>query len=159
MHDGLLAGIAPDFPARIAARPIRVTFLWMEEIAPDLRAVLAADPDAATRWHDLTPLGRRDFLSWVDAAKKPETRARRIESIPSRLASGKRRPCCYAVVPLDLHTALNDDPRAKANWKNLTADQKRDFADWVGSASGKEERGNRSAAAAALIAAGKKGPE
>lgn len=126
---------------------------------PDLRAMLAGNADAAKRWDDLTPLGRRDFLGWVDAARKPETRARRIESIPSRLASGKRRPCCYAVVPLDLHTALNDDAQAKAKWKGLTADQKRDFADWVGSASGKAERGNRSSAAAALIAAGKKAPE
>jgi uncharacterized protein YdeI (YjbR/CyaY-like superfamily) len=131
----------------------------MEDIAPDLREMLAANPDAAARWDDLPPIGRRDFLSWVDDAKKPETRARRIESIPSRLASGKRRPCCYAVVPLDLHTALNDDAEAKAKWKGLTADQKRDFADWVGAASGKAERRSRSAAAAVLIAAGKKGPE
>ena len=130
----------------------------MEEMPPDLSEMLAANADAARRWDDLTPLGRRDFLSWIDAARKQETRARRIESIPSRLASGKRRPCCYAVVPLDLHTALNDDAQAKAKWKALTADQKRDFADWVGSASGKAERGSRSAAAAALIAAGKKEP-
>jgi len=131
----------------------------MDKIAPDLRDMLAANPDAARRWDELTPLGRRDFLSWVDAAKKPETRARRIESIPSRLASGKRRPCCYAVVPLDLHTALNNDPPAKATWKNLTADEKRDFADWVASASGKQERAARSARAAALIGAGRKSPE
>jgi uncharacterized protein YdeI (YjbR/CyaY-like superfamily) len=130
----------------------------MEEIPPDLCDMLAANPDAAKRWDDLTPLGRRDFLGWVGSARRPETRARRIESIPSRLASGKRRPCCYAVVPLDLHTALNDDPRAKANWKGLKADQKRNFADWVGSAQGKAERGARSAKAAALIAAGQKEP-
>jgi uncharacterized protein YdeI (YjbR/CyaY-like superfamily) len=131
----------------------------MEKIAADLRNMLAANPDAAARWRDLTPLGRRDFLGWVDAARKPETRARRIESIPSRLASGKRRPCCYAVVPLDLHTALGGDAQAKAKWQGLTADQKRDFAGWVGAASGKEERGSRSVRAAALIAAGKKSPE
>jgi uncharacterized protein YdeI (YjbR/CyaY-like superfamily) len=131
----------------------------MDEIAPDLRDMLAANPDAAAKWDDLTPLGRRDFLSWIDAARKPETRARRIASVPSRLASGKRRPCCYAVVPLDLHTALNDDARAKAKWKGLTADQKRDFADWVGSAPDKAARGNRSAAAAARIAAGDTTPQ
>jgi uncharacterized protein YdeI (YjbR/CyaY-like superfamily) len=131
----------------------------MQDISPDLREMLAADPDAAAIWAGLTPLAQRDFVAWVDSAKKPETRARRIESIPSRLASGKRRPCCYAVVPFDLHTALGGDPRAKANWKALTADQKRDFADWVDSASGKDERGSRSARAAAWIAAGKKAPE
>ena len=128
-------------------------------MAPDLRDMLAANPDAAARWDDLTPLGRRDFLGWIDEDKKPETRVRRIESIPSRLASGKRRPCCYAVVPLDLHAALNDDACAKAKWKGLAAGEKRDFADWVGAASGKEQRASRSAKAAALIAAGKKEPK
>jgi hypothetical protein len=42
VHDGLLAGIALVFPARIAARPIRVTLRSMEEIPPDLCDMLAA---------------------------------------------------------------------------------------------------------------------
>lgn len=129
----------------------------MEDISSDLRELLAANPDAAATWASLTPLARRDFISWIDSAKKPETRARRIESIPSRLASGKRRPCCFAVVPLDLHTALNQSSQAQAKWKGLTADQKRDFTDWVGSAS-KGQREDRVRDSASLIAAGKKGP-
>lgn len=130
----------------------------MEEISPDIRNMLAADPDAAATWDGLTSLARRDFISWIDSAKKSETRARRIESIPSRLASGKRRPCCFAVVPLDFHTALNQSASAKAQWQGLTSDEKRDFTDWVGSAS-KEEREHRTCTSISRIAAGKKGPQ
>jgi len=46
---------------------------------PDLRKALAATPGAKAVWSDLTPIARRDFLSWVAAAKQPETRRRRIE--------------------------------------------------------------------------------
>ena len=53
--------------------------------------------------------------------------------------------------------AANAD--AAARWDDLTPRGRRDFADWFGSASGKAERGNRSAAAAARIAAGKKSSE
>lgn len=130
----------------------------MAKLADDLRRVLAAEPEAQARWNDLTPIGRRDFVNWIDSAKKPETRKRRVASVPGRLASGKRRPCCYAVVPLALHTALKRNAEAKANWKGLTPDQKRDFTDWIEAAPDKRERDRRIAKSAASIAAGEKRP-
>jgi hypothetical protein len=36
------------------------------------------------------------------------------------LAAGKRRPCCYSIVPLNLHKALVAAPKAKAQWHDLT---------------------------------------
>ena len=30
------------------------------------------------------------------------------------LVSGKRRPCCYAIVPMNLYKALAANPKAKA---------------------------------------------
>jgi uncharacterized protein YdeI (YjbR/CyaY-like superfamily) len=68
---------------------------------------------------------------WIDSAKQSETRKRRIESIPNRLASGKRRPCCFAIVPMNLHKALAAAPKAKAQWSKLTSLERRDFASWV----------------------------
>lgn len=130
----------------------------MEQIAPDLRKTLDSDPAARAKWDDLTPLARRDFVSWIDSAKKAETRKRRVDSIPSRLASGKRRPCCYAVVPLELYSALNDNPDAKAKWQKLSPDGKRDFSDWVASAQGKQASVQRASQSALLIEAGKKPP-
>ena len=38
------------------------------------------------------PIERRDFISWMDSAKEPETHRRRIEKACAMLASGKRRP-------------------------------------------------------------------
>ena len=61
-------------------------------VPTDLRKALAADPVAKAKWRDLTPIARRDFISWIDAAKQPETRRRRIEKAGSMLAAGKRRP-------------------------------------------------------------------
>jgi len=42
-------------------------------VPPDLRKALATTPGAKAAWSDLTPIARRDFLSWVAAAKLPET--------------------------------------------------------------------------------------
>jgi uncharacterized protein YdeI (YjbR/CyaY-like superfamily) len=58
----------------------------------DLRKALAATPMAKAQWSDLTPIARRDFISWMDSAKQPEVHRRRIEKACSMLAAGKRRP-------------------------------------------------------------------
>src|SRR5437867_5625889 len=79
----------------------------------DLRKALAAAPVAKAQWRDLTPIARRDFISWIDSAKQPETRRRRIEKACSMLAAGKRRPCCYSIVSLSLYTALAANPIAQ----------------------------------------------
>ena len=61
-------------------------------VRTDVRKALAATPMAKAQWKDLTPIARRDFISWIDSAKQPETRRRRIEKACSMLAAGKRRP-------------------------------------------------------------------
>ncbi len=60
----------------------------------DLRAAFAASDEAQALWKELTPLGRRDWVRWIEGAKTPETRARRITRTIEQLAEGKRRPCC-----------------------------------------------------------------
>lgn len=66
-------------------------------IPADLRVVLAVSHEAKTLWKDLTSLGRRDWIRWIESAKTPETRARRVTRTVEQLASGKRRPCCVNV--------------------------------------------------------------
>ena len=90
-----------------------------------LRKALAATPMAKAQWRDLTPIARRDFISWMDSAKQPETRRRRIEKACSMLVAGKRRPCCYSIVSLNLHQALVAAPMAKAQWSDLTPIERR----------------------------------
>ena len=58
----------------------------------DLGTALAAAPKAKAQWSDLTPIERRDFISWMDSVKEPEAHKRRIEKACSMLAARKRRP-------------------------------------------------------------------
>jgi uncharacterized protein YdeI (YjbR/CyaY-like superfamily) len=58
----------------------------------NLFTALAATPKAKAQWSDLTPIKRRDFISWMDSAREPEAHKRRIEKACSILAAGKRRP-------------------------------------------------------------------
>lgn len=127
-------------------------------VPADLRIALAADCAAEAAWNDLTPISRRDFMSWINEAKQAETRARRIERCCENLVKGKRRPCCYAVVPMDLYKALGAAPSAKAHWSALTADEKRDFSDWIESAKDKGTRKGRIEEACAMLAAGNRRP-
>lgn len=127
-------------------------------VPADLRKVLAAEPKAKAQWGDLTPLARKDFVMWIDSAKQSQTRQRRIESIPSRLASGKRRPCCFAIVPLPLHKALAATPKAKAQWSKLTSLERREFAGWVESAKDSQTRTERVEKTCLMLAAGKRRP-
>lgn len=130
----------------------------MEKIPLDLNKALASAPAAKAQWKDLTPISRRDFATWITSAKQSETRKRRVKKALDMLVSGKRRPCCYAVVPMDLYRALGSSAKAKAGWSKLSSDERRDFADWVGSSKGKEESMNRVAKALMLLAAGKRHP-
>jgi hypothetical protein len=64
--------------------------------AEDVRLAISADPALLALWQDLTPLGRNEFLCWIEAAKQAATRARRIMRMTEALREGKRRPCCWA---------------------------------------------------------------
>jgi uncharacterized protein YdeI (YjbR/CyaY-like superfamily) len=127
-------------------------------VPTDLRKALAAAPKAKVQWSDLTPIALRDFISWIDSAKQPETRKRRIEKACSMLAAGKRRPCCYSIVSLDLHLSLKAAPKAKAQWSNLTSIERRDFITWMDSAKQPEAHKRRIQKACMMLAAGKRCP-
>jgi uncharacterized protein YdeI (YjbR/CyaY-like superfamily) len=127
-------------------------------VPTDLRKALAATPMAKAQWRDLTPIARRDFISWIDSAKQAETHRRRIERACSMLAAGKRRPCCYSIVSLDLHLALKATPTAKAQWSDLTSIERRDFISWMDSAKEPEAHRRRIEKACVLLAAGKRRP-
>jgi uncharacterized protein YdeI (YjbR/CyaY-like superfamily) len=124
----------------------------------DLRKALAATPMAKAQWSDLTPIARRDFISWIDSAKQQETRKRRIKRACSMLAAGKRRPCCYSIVSFNLYTTLAANPQAKAQWSDLTPTERRDFIRWMDSAKQPEAHRRRIDKACVMLAAGKRRP-
>ena len=127
-------------------------------VPTDLRKALATAPMARAQWRGLTLIARRDFISWIDSAKQPETRRRRIERACSMLAAGKRRPCCYSIVSFNLYTALAATPMAKAQWSDLTPIERRDFISWMDSAKEPEAHRRRIEKACVLLAAGKRRP-
>jgi uncharacterized protein YdeI (YjbR/CyaY-like superfamily) len=59
------------------------------EVPPDLRAALDADPAAATFFADLDSINRYAILHRIQGAKKPETRARRIEQFVAMCSRGE----------------------------------------------------------------------
>jgi hypothetical protein len=68
----------------------------VHEASEDLQEAVRSDPAVLALWQNLTPLGRNEFICWVDDAKQPKTRRRRIERTCEELQEGKKRPCCWA---------------------------------------------------------------
>jgi uncharacterized protein YdeI (YjbR/CyaY-like superfamily) len=65
----------------------------------DLKKALTSAPKALEAWAEITPLARNEWICWIESAKKPETRNRRVEWGCSSLSEGKRRPCCWPGCP------------------------------------------------------------
>jgi len=65
------------------------------KVPADLHNALTANAAALATWKDITPVARRDWIHWITSGKKAETRAKRIGVACDKLASGKRRACCF----------------------------------------------------------------
>ena len=48
----------------------------VHKLPEDLRKALVANPAALAAWMDTTPLGRNEFICWVEDAKQRTTRDR-----------------------------------------------------------------------------------
>lgn len=103
----------------------------MDKILKNLTNILSQNTSARKQWEDITPLARRDFLSWILSTHNEETRMKRMKKSCSILAQGKRRPCCFSLVPLELTRTLSHNSKAYTQWKKLTADERRDFIDYI----------------------------
>lgn len=68
----------------------------VHEAGDDLETAIRSDPAMLAMWNGLTPLGRNEFICWIEDAKQPATRARRISRTLDELRDGKKRPCCWA---------------------------------------------------------------
>jgi hypothetical protein len=69
---------------------------WPEpEVPADLRHSLVAHTRANALWRRITPMARWEWIRWIRATNRNETRKRRIEVACSKLKAGERRPCCW----------------------------------------------------------------
>jgi len=85
--------------------------------ADDLRTAILADPDVLALWQGLTPLGRNEFICWVEDAKQAPTRERRIRRTIEEMQEGKRRPCCWPGCP-------HRDDKPPSPWQQAMAARK-----------------------------------
>jgi bacteriocin resistance YdeI/OmpD-like protein/uncharacterized protein DUF1905 len=60
-----------------------------EALADDIAQALSAAPDAETFFQSVAPFYRKNFLRWIDQAKRPETRSARIVEMVKMLEAGK----------------------------------------------------------------------
>jgi hypothetical protein len=88
------AAIGTADTATIEIEPLKD---WPEPAVPqDLAAALAAAPQQIQDlWNEITPMARWEWVRWVNATRNPDTRKRRVEVTLSKMAGGKRRPCCF----------------------------------------------------------------
>jgi uncharacterized protein YdeI (YjbR/CyaY-like superfamily) len=87
---------------------------WPEPNVPqDLATALASAPQTIQDlWNDITPMARWEWVRWINATQSPDTRKRRVDVSISKMASGKRRPCCF-------NLAACTDPNLSKNGRLL----------------------------------------
>ncbi len=86
-------------PGEAAVERGKVSGLWTAsaqvdrlEIPDDLAQVFAATPPAADNWEAFAPSYRRNVLRWIAAAKRPETRAKRLAATATASAENRKLP-------------------------------------------------------------------
>ncbi len=67
----------------------------VHNVPEDLAAALSGEKSTASLWESLTPIGRNEFLCWIEDAKREQTREKRIIRTIEELREGKKRPCCW----------------------------------------------------------------
>jgi len=81
------ARFAPGAPVPVSLAPEGPQ---VAALAPDIATALEAEPAARRFFEALPTFYRKNFMRWIDGAKRPETRARRITEMIDTLNAGKR---------------------------------------------------------------------
>ena len=68
---------------------------WQEPIIPkDILDEINLE-GVFLEWDDVSVKAKWDWIRWIRFTKNPETRARRIDIMCSKLKNGDKRPCCF----------------------------------------------------------------
>jgi hypothetical protein len=62
-----------------------------DNVAPDVAAALAAEPEARVFFESVAPFYRNNFIRWIESAKRPQTRSARISEMIEMLKEGKKQ--------------------------------------------------------------------
>jgi uncharacterized protein YdeI (YjbR/CyaY-like superfamily) len=71
----------------------------VHEVPDDVQKVLSSDSSILSKWNNLTPIQRNEWICWITIVKKPETRAEHIKRMMTELKEGERQPCCWPGCP------------------------------------------------------------
>jgi hypothetical protein len=82
----------------------------VHKAAEDLQDAIRSTTETLALWQNLTPLGRNEFICWVEDAKQAKTRERRIQRTCEELLEGKKRPCCWV-------GCIHRDDKAPSPWQ------------------------------------------
>jgi hypothetical protein len=78
------AGVAPDDPVQVTVE--RDTGERTVEVPADLAAALAGHPEGARRFEAMSYTHRREYVEWIESAKRADTRARRVAKAVAMIA-------------------------------------------------------------------------
>ncbi len=76
--DEVRAVISPEGPQR-------------DNLAQDIVTALSSAPEAQTFFESLATFYRRNYVRWIESARRPETRAARIAEMVTLLKAGKKQ--------------------------------------------------------------------
>jgi hypothetical protein len=62
-----------------------------DSLSPDVAGALAAEPEAKAFFDALASFYRKNYVRWIESAKRPETRSARIAELVKLLKAGKRQ--------------------------------------------------------------------
>jgi len=82
----ILPGETIELSVEVDAKPRTV------DLPEDLAVALAADPEANRIFQSLSFTNRKEYVGWVLAAKRRDTREQRIAETPRLLKTGRRTP-------------------------------------------------------------------
>lgn len=80
------AGVAPGDEVEVVLTPEGPL---LESLGADVVAALEGDAAAARLFRSMAPFYRKNFIRWIESAKRPETRAARIAETVKTLADGR----------------------------------------------------------------------
>lgn len=96
----------------------------VHELPIDLAKALT-EKDIISIWEALSPIGRNEFICWVEDAKQEKTRVKRIIRTAEELLEGKKRPCCWV-------GCIHRTDKKPSKWQqDVLIDKKRKYSNKV----------------------------
>jgi hypothetical protein len=89
VNRGVKAATGVDAPERVAVVMELDTAPRRVAVPKDLAAALADDEDARKAFAKMSFTHRREYVDWIEEAKRPETRVRRVAATVQRVKAGK----------------------------------------------------------------------